>query len=665
MFGTVGFEYGDPRDRETVGQRKNRKASEREGSVLTNNSSERSSSPAPSSNRKPSSTTSSSAGSQKQAAPSIVSQKPKSRFGFFGGKSKDAPQDKKSSASTGEGENITPEPKISLLALDTASLQPPKPVNGGRIYNQHTPPSSEHDISRQPPMPPPSVPVPPTPDTVEGPAVHRTRQFPVTNQRIASDFNLRPILTSSSDEISPSSPKSGRIAPLGSGIDSNQSHIETIDHSLQSFYIAEHETNYKFRPGTRDRMHPKPQPIQTQGHFQAHAQPQLQTQAQHQAQIMHQYQWPVAHTTNSGVTPTSAGLPSYDTLGYSHQLTLDSKPTPSMRSASRSMSEKAPPSAHGRSSFQAALQKMENAGLKIMFKRLSEDWSSGAQDSDNTMLQEVAFEQRLWALVAAEWLTFGKSLQSDAHEYLLDAHITDGRRLLHLHGSAADGWVLAAKYPNVTVYSVSSQDISNPPCQWSAPLNHHALFIPQPNSPLPFPDNYFDVISTKSFPSILRLSEWIPILRECNRVLRPGGWIELQIVDPVLTKQGELLREWLDARIIREMLEDSYAIKPSDDVLGFLQETGFDNVKRSRIALPASFNPKLKNIARGQGPDPDAARVMVLVGRHFYEELYKGFNPIMSGPGGDHLWWQNKAIKHECEVLNTCFGLTFAFAQKI
>ncbi|KAK6350876.1 hypothetical protein TWF718_004058 [Orbilia javanica] len=647
MFGTIGFEYGDPRDRETVGQRKNRKATEREGSVFTNNSSERSSSPTPSSSRKPSSTTSSSAGSQKQAAPSIVSQKPKSRFGFFGSKSKDAPPAEKKS-STEQVENTAPEPKISLLALDTTSLQPPKPMNGGRIYNQHTPPSSEYDISRQPPMPPPSVPVPPTPDTVEAPTVHRTRQFPATNQRIASDFNLRPILTSNSDEISPSSPRSGRIASLESGSDSNQSQIESIDHSLQSFYIAEHETNYKYRPGTRDRMHPKPQPIQTQIHTQ-----------------QHQHQWPIPHTANSGITPTTASLPSYDTLGYSHHMTFDSKPSPSTRSASRSTSEKPPPSAHGRSSFQAALQKMENAGLKIMFKRLSEDWGSGAQDSDNAMLQEVAFEQRLWALVAAEWLTFGKSLQSDAHEYLLDAHITDGRRLLHLHGSAADGWVLAAKYPNVTVYSVSSQDISNPPCQWSAPLNHHALFLPQPNSPLPFPDNYFDVISTKSFPSILRLSEWVPILRECNRVLRPGGWIELQIVDPVLTKQGELLREWLDARIVREMLEDSYSIKPSDDVLGFLQETGFDNVKRSRIALPASFNPKLKNIARGQGPDPDAARVMVLVGRRFYEELYRGFNPIMSGPGSDHMWWQSKSIKHECEALNTCFGLTFAFAQKM
>src|SRR5438309_7182289 len=71
----------------------------------------------------------------------------------------------------------------------------------------------------------------------------------------------------------------------------------------------------------------------------------------------------------------------------------------------------------------------------------------------------------------------------------------------------ADGWVLAAKYPNVTVYSVSSQDISNPPCAWPAPLNHHPLYLHRRNSTLPFPDNYFDVISTKSFSAILKASD--------------------------------------------------------------------------------------------------------------------------------------------------------------
>ncbi|KAF3937950.1 hypothetical protein ABW19_dt0202420 [Dactylella cylindrospora] len=635
MFGT-NFEYGDPRDRITVGERRQKKAAEREGSVRTNDSGERSSSPPPSSAglRKPSSASSSVKDTKPPSTAS--SQKPKSRFGFFGSKTKEAPvHEKKPSVSTDASDNLNPEPKISLNALDGTVLQFPKPgTGGGNVYNQPTPPSSENDIPRQPPMPPPSFPVPPTPDDGS-----RSRQFSAPHQhRIATESSLRPLMDASSDDNTASSPRSARISSMASGLTGTESsgqsvQLEGIDEGLRSFYIAEHETNYKFRRNARNE--PKLNPIQTQ---------------------------PRSHSQSS---PNSAGLPSYETLGYQNPLPVDSK-SPAMRSPSRTVDQKYPPPAGaGRSSFQSALLKMENAGLKIMFKRLSEDWGSGGHDADNSMLEEVAFEQRLWALVAAEWLTFGKSLQSEANEFLLDAYPQDGRRLLHLHGSAADGWVLAAKYPNVTVYSVSSQDISNPPCQWPAPLNHHALFLPQPNSPLPFPDNHFDVISTKSFPSILRNSDWVPILKECNRVLRPGGWIELQIIDPVLTKQGELLREWLDARIVREMLEDNYAIKPSDDVLNYLQETGFDNVKRSRIALPASFNPKSKNIARGQGPDPDAARVMVLVGRHFYEELYRGFNPIVNGHGGDFMWWQSKSIKHECEALNTCFGLTFAFGQKM
>ncbi|EWC46192.1 hypothetical protein DRE_04570 [Drechslerella stenobrocha 248] len=636
MFG-ANFEYGDPRDRETVGQRKQRKAG-REGSVFTNGSSERSTSPTPSSIRK--TTTSSSNAGQKQQTPSVYSQKPKSRFGFFGSKSRDnAASDKKPAAVPVEPESLIPEPKISLTSLDMSLLHPRHGHHG--IYKQPTPPVSDNDISRQPPLPPPNIPVPPTPD--DGPSGARTRPFFPSNQRIASNFNLKPISTGFSDEAPLASPRSARLGSTGSYMTSSESSAQsmhmhspltdTIDPSLQSFYLAEHELNYKFRRSPHERPNSKPRPLQISSR----------------------------PGTSSG--PKSAGLPAYDALGYAQNLAVDSK-SPEFRSPSRASDKPSQNTVSGRSSFQAALQKMENAGLKIMFKRLSEDWG-GAQDFDNVMMEEIAFEQRVWALVAAEWLTFGKALQSNAHEFLLDAHVTDGRRLLHLHGSAADGWFLAAKYPNVTVYSVSSQDISNPACQWSTPLNHHALYIPQPNSPLPFPDNYFDVISTKSFPGVLQFSDWIPLLKECNRILRPGGWIELQIVDPALTKQGDLLREWLDTRIIHEMIEENFSIKPSDDVLGFLQETGFDNVKRSRIALPASFNPKLKNIARGQGPDPDAARVMVLVGRHFYEELYRSFNPMMNGAGGNQIWWQNKAIKHECEALNTCFGLTFAFAQKI
>lgn len=163
MFGT-NFEYGDPRDRETVGQRRQKKAAAREGSIVTTDSAERATSPQPSGRKTSSSASSVSSASKQPPAPppTASSQKPKSRFGFFG-RSKDTANEKKTSL---ESELPNPEPKISLSSLDT-SIQFPSPNNShGQpgFYTQPTPPASDNDISRHPPMPPPSFPVPPTPD---------------------------------------------------------------------------------------------------------------------------------------------------------------------------------------------------------------------------------------------------------------------------------------------------------------------------------------------------------------------------------------------------------------------------------------------------------------------------------------------------------------------
>jgi len=83
-------------------------------------------------------------------------------------------------------------------------------------------------------------------------------------------------------------------------------------------------------------------------------------------------------------------------------------------------------------SFLKTLSKMENAGLKIMCKRLSEEWDW----ADESQLEEIAFEKRIWATVASQWLTFGKQLQSPGHELLSGSTKDDTRRVLHLHGPA-------------------------------------------------------------------------------------------------------------------------------------------------------------------------------------------------------------------------------------
>jgi hypothetical protein len=86
----------------------------------------------------------------------------------------------------------------------------------------------------------------------------------------------------------------------------------------------------------------------------------------------------------------------------------------------------------GKSPFQLAIGRMEGAGLKIMLKRLSEDW--GYPEDDMGGIGEALFEQKLWSLMARQWLTQGKQLSSPAHEALL-AESEEEKRILNLYGS--------------------------------------------------------------------------------------------------------------------------------------------------------------------------------------------------------------------------------------
>jgi hypothetical protein len=85
--------------------------------------------------------------------------------------------------------------------------------------------------------------------------------------------------------------------------------------------------------------------------------------------------------------------------------------------------------------FQVALARMENSGLKILVKHLSEDWTESLS-GDPMGLEQALFEQNLWALMARQWLTQGKQLQCPAHDVLVSAKQEDQRKILNLYGTA-------------------------------------------------------------------------------------------------------------------------------------------------------------------------------------------------------------------------------------
>ncbi|KAJ4341086.1 hypothetical protein N0V87_002128 [Didymella glomerata] len=327
------------------------------------------------------------------------------------------------------------------------------------------------------------------------------------------------------------------------------------------------------------------------------------------------------------------------------------------------------PSKAAQGPFARALGKMESAGARIVSARLSEEWEG--LDDDDDSLQEVVFEKRLWALTAYQRLTQNKQLQSPAHDLLANSRPAEQRRVLHLHGNLADGWVLATRYPAATVYTLSSANTSNLPTSHPAPLNHHSLFSPSISSAMPFPDNYFDVVVSRFVSTSLRNDEWARSFFDCMRVLKPGGSIEILSVDAHMNGEGPQLQNWVDEHITCRLEAHNISMVPSESVLDTMEIVGLENIRRARVALPAYLGSP-KAIARAapssngvSTPSPqdvvDASRMMAYLGRHFYQDLYGKFVRLSQG---EEWFWNRKDIRDECEKYQTKMVLTIACAQK-
>lgn len=311
--------------------------------------------------------------------------------------------------------------------------------------------------------------------------------------------------------------------------------------------------------------------------------------------------------------------------------------------------------------FARALTKMESAGSRIISTRLSEEWE-GLDDDES--YQEVVFEKRLWALTAYQRLTQNKQLQSPAHEILTNSTPAHQRRILHLHGSLADGWVLAARYPAATVYTLSSLKSSNLPTTHPAPLNHHSLYTPNLSSATPFPDSYFDAIVSRSIATVLRNDDWARSFFDCMRVLKPRGQIEMLSVDAHMSCEGPKLCSWVDEHISCRLEAHGLSKQASDTVLDTMEIVGLENIRRARVALPA-HSPKAAAMASPPALSPqdalDTSKMMALLGKHFYQDLYKNF---VHSTAGEEWFWSRKDIRDECERYNTKMVLTIACAVK-
>ncbi len=102
---------------------------------------------------------------------------------------------------------------------------------------------------------------------------------------------------------------------------------------------------------------------------------------------------------------------------------------------------------------------------------------------------------------------------------------------------------------------------------------------------LPFKEKYFDFVHQRHLGTALPIRKWPFIIKELQRVTRPGGWVELAEYSPNLERAGPAairVASWIAQACEHHHINTRFALY----LEVMLRETGFINVATRQQALP-------------------------------------------------------------------------------
>ncbi|KAI9798975.1 MAG: hypothetical protein M1833_004328 [Piccolia ochrophora] len=205
-----------------------------------------------------------------------------------------------------------------------------------------------------------------------------------------------------------------------------------------------------------------------------------------------------------------------------------------------------------------------------------------------------------WNIMATKMLNGGKLLSSPAVKRMersnrCDSTILNRTRVLDLGGQSICDWAwhCAEQYPNAKVYTVVAKTLrQSTHSNMRGPPNHRQVAVPCMWK-LPFPDNYFEVVSARSLYMLLKTDrpseelddEYDLCLRECMRCLKPGGYLEYSLFDSDIMNAGPL-GSAMAVEFGFNLKTRGYDPTPSRGWLGRLNKAGFGSTKRAWVVLP-------------------------------------------------------------------------------
>nr|POF12793.1 hypothetical protein CFP56_09944 [Quercus suber] len=157
-------------------------------------------------------------------------------------------------------------------------------------------------------------------------------------------------------------------------------------------------------------------------------------------------------------------------------------------------------------------------------------------------------------------------------------------------------WTVAADHPDAEVYTTVTSDAEAHVAGSSldGPLNHFVLAAPK-TWELPFENDFFDVISARNLYSYLKTlwpkgnaaDEWDLTLRECLRVLKPGGYLEYDLLDAELVHPNDKAQA-LGVEFAFNLKTRGYDPCAGRSFLPRLKRAGFGSIKRAWMILPVA-----------------------------------------------------------------------------
>lgn len=330
------------------------------------------------------------------------------------------------------------------------------------------------------------------------------------------------------------------------------------------------------------------------------------------------------------------------------------------------------------------------SSLRSVVRSVKEDeeWNvDGGEGSffldESAGILRAVLEKQVWFLMAMKWLSFGRVLFSPGHHLIElsgDVGIAMGvseSSILDLDGvvSADYSWHLAEEYPFTTIYNVLLPHSPRPQRNSTSPPNVHHITAPTLSNLSALPSNSIDVIVSHNLPLFLLqhkhktteelIQLTVGVFRECARVLKPHGYFEITIVDPVMNNMGPRTRTW-----IAKNIPLAGGMKPSKIILTALERLGstssgvnflFDEVKECWVWMPTT------------SIGDELSTVTSMVGRHLYDHLYtpaEDDDSVVDVVYGmkvrrECMIWKDDKIVEECQKENTAFKWLKCYARKI